>query len=164
MKYSLNFQKLKTTIGNKAKQKLSKKKMYMSDKNLPAQKENDDKIETTTKEYLSPKKNFRYSRINVTEEEDDTLGFNLIQKVLSLPLNFNGTSFDNEGPKNIDNDLLDDNKIDECEEDTKSADNSSEDSIEIPDKQVKLQKRNASEGHQVSLVILLMQQILAYKR
>ena len=124
--------------------------MYMSDMNIPVQKEeNDEKGETTTKGSSSPKKNFRYSRINVHEEEDDQLDSNLIQKALSLPINLNAPTADNDNAKNLENELFDDNKIDEWEEDIQSIDETSEDSLDIPDKQIQLHKRNASEGNQV---------------
>jgi len=49
--------------------------------------ESEEKCETTTKGSSSPKKNFRYSKLG-KDEEDDKLESNLIQKALSMPIDF----------------------------------------------------------------------------
>lgn len=144
-KEMMSFKKIKSKIG--------KKKTFVSEVNIGKINDCDNttQSESPTKT-ISPKKNERYSKIVVNEDDDlderDMLKF---QKALSMPLNFTKITVNNADDLDsspLDRCLLSDTKIDEIEEDEKSVNSSSSSSDTNPFEKKKTElksRRNVSE-------------------
>lgn len=155
MKYTI---KRLNTIHNKEmlsfkkiKNKYSKKKTFMSDTNVSRVGENEEvsNCDSITKTSASPKKNERYSKVVVNEDEMDDTASPVFHKALSMPLNFTRVnepkSADPNGCQGIDI-LLSELKIDEIEEDKDSVEDSSSDSNSVTKRQSDWRsKKNVSE-------------------
>lgn len=109
----------------KIKNKYNKKKTYVSDNNIAKveEVENATNCDSITKTSNSPKKNERYSKVTVNDDDLDGEGDLKFQKALSMPLNFTRVNEPNSAsPEQHGIDiLLSDMQIDEIEEDMKSV-------------------------------------------